>query len=273
MKTIRIDHDEDDLTLLQEVVRRAIGWLLNGMLAAAIAAAGALIYVAVSERADAQSDLGRQDRRLEVLGGNCRYGKVGNYVWHNTHYEHELDMTSGCALIAVSSVSRGSGLRLGWRVAYADLGLARANAVFPMRDEDQVSVLPSGTACDPDTGLGCIGRGYGAQNARGISLGYVAEHNLWGSVLGAELGVFGYYGRWRVHVAPEPPSTHDYPLDIDWAGWQLTPFVGVTFRRGYLIAMLRAYGRVRAAQHGCGGCSGIANSTALQAVVGVSAPF
>lgn len=211
--------------------------------------------------------------RFEALGGQCEYSYVGNFVWFNAAYPHDLDMTGSCALVAVSEVN-GERLRTGWRLAYVDTGLARTNSVFPMRDEDQAALTyPTGENCDANTGYGCIGRGYGSQNARGLSLGYVAEHDLWRATMGYEVGLFAYYGTWKVHIAPEAPSTQEWALDFDWAGWQLTPFVGVSARYGYAMAMVRFYGRLRAAEHGCGWCSGVANGVGTQALLGLSVPF
>jgi len=210
--------------------------------------------------------------RFEALGGQCQYGKVGNYVWFNEHYDHQLDMTSGCGLIAISKVSEGAGrMHLGWRLAYVDMGAARTNAVFPMLDPEQ-PFHPSGANCDPVTWQGCIGRGIGVQTARGISAGVVAEFDVWRARLGAELGIFAYEGIWRVTVQPEPPSNFA-GYSTEWRGPQATPFLGATARYGYGLLMMRAYSRIRAAEHDCVGCSGVAGKAAVQALIGLTFPF
>jgi len=210
--------------------------------------------------------------RFEALGGQCQYGKVGNYVWYNDHYDHALDLTSGCAMLAFSKITRASGkLRFGYRVAYADLGAARTNAVFPMLDPEQ-PFHPNGANCDPTTWKGCIGRGVGEQTARGISFGVIAEFDVKRVVVGAELGIFAYEGSWRVTVQPEPPSNFA-GYSVEWRGPQATPFIGATLRYGYGMAMVRALSRIRAAEHGCVGCSGVAGKTAVQALIGLSVPF
>ena len=211
--------------------------------------------------------------RFEALGGQCHYSKVGNYVWHNEHYPHELDMRSGCALIGISSVGRNDGnLALGWRIAYVDHGKATTNAVFPMRDDEQISVLPDGSNCNPITWNGCIGRGKGQQTARGLSFGVLAERKALGAAWEIEGGLFAYLGSWRVHIEPEAPSNF-HPVTYDWEGYQITPFVGFGVRDGYLMGIVRFYGRVRAAEHGCGVCSGVANSVGTQVGIGLSVPF
>ena len=211
--------------------------------------------------------------RFEALGGQCSYSKVGNYVWYNEHYQHELDMTGGCALIGVSKVARNQGnLAFGWRIAHVDFGKANTNAVFPMRDDEQISVLPDGSSCDPITWSGCIGRGKGQQTARGVSFGLLAERKALGASWEVEGGLFAYEGAWRVHIEPETPSSF-HPMTFDWEGYQVTPFIGFGVRYGYAMAMVRAYGRVRAAEHGCGVCSGVANGVGTQWLMGLSVPF
>lgn len=211
--------------------------------------------------------------RLEVLGGACKFGKVGNYVWYNEHYQHDLDLTSPCGIAAVSSVSRNLGtLHLGWRIAYVNMGKAKTNAVFPMRDDEQISVLPDGSNCNPITWNGCIGRGRGAQSAVGFSFGYLAQKDWLGATWDLEGGLFVYEGRWRVDIQPEAPSNF-HPVNNDWEGYQVTPFIGMSVRYGYAMAMVRSYGRIKAAEHGCGVCSGVANGTTYQVLMGLSKPF
>lgn len=229
-----------------------------------------LVLLASSASPDVR---GSEELRFEVLGGGCRYTEVGNYVWHNEAYPHHLDMTSACALIAVSKISRNAGdTHLGWRAAYFTMGKATTNAVFPMRDDEQISVLPDGSACDPVTWHGCIGRGYGTQSATGFTFGYVLQKDLWRMRFEVEGGLAVYEGRWRVDIRAEPPSKF-HQVQYDWEGYQITPYGALALRYGYAVAMLRGYGRIRAAEHGCGACSGVANGPAYQAMVGLSVPF
>lgn len=215
----------------------------------------------------------RAQVRLEVLGGQCQYGKVGNYVWYNEHYEHSLDMTAACSLVGVSRITGAYGYtHLGWRLAYVNMGSARTNAVFPMLDAEQTTVLPDGSNCNAANWRGCIGRGVGVQTARGISAGFIAERDLWGGRVGAEIGGFLYEGRWRISVAPQAPSQFQ-GYSEDWRGLQATPYIGVSARYGYAMAMVRSYLRIRAAEHGCVGCSGVAGKTATQTLIGLSITF
>ncbi|MGB7588179.1 MAG: hypothetical protein WBM00_05675, partial [Solirubrobacterales bacterium] len=159
--------------------------------------------------------------RFEALGGECQYGKAGNFIWYNEQYPHALDLTPRCGLLAVSKVTMlENGLQLGWRVAYVDLGSARTNAVFPMHDSEQ-SLAKESLRCDPATLHGCLGRGVGMQTARGFTFGYLAEHEFAAFTLGAEAGAYVYEGRWRVNVQPEPPSSFA-PVSFDWSGYQAT---------------------------------------------------
>jgi len=210
--------------------------------------------------------------RFEVLGGTCRYTPVGNGVWYTESYAHTLNMTSSCAFIGMALVKPSQDrIRTGYRVGYADLGVARTDAVFPMVDAEQAS-HPSGANCDPATFSGCLGRGRGEQQAKGLSLGYLAEMDASGAILGAEIGAFLYQGSWSVRITSEAGGTFK-PFTLDWSGVQISPYIGLTARYGYLTAMYRIYGSIRAAEHGCGGCSGVAQGKATQALIGLSVPF
>ena len=132
---------------------------LTLVLSAAAAALTLSMHASVStaqRRLDLLAGQVAAESRVEVLGGQCSYGKVGNYVWHNEHYPHTLDLTPGCGLMAISKVEPRTGrTALGWRLAYVDLGTARTNAVFPMLDAEQISVLPDGSRCNASTWYGC----------------------------------------------------------------------------------------------------------------------
>jgi len=257
---------EDDGADLKDDMLRAMWIVVYGFFVMVLLGAGITIYVALSWRAAAE------EPRVEILGGQCQYAKVGNYVWFNEHYDHQLDMTSGCGMLAISKITGRYGrAHLGWRLAYVDMGAARTNAVFPMLDPEQ-PFHPSGANCNPATWQGCIGRGVGVQTARGISAGVVAEFDVWRARLGAELGLFAYEGIWRVSVQPEPPSNFA-AYSVEWRGPQATPLLGATARYGYGLLMVRGYSRIRAAEHGCVGCSGVAGKTAKSAFLGLSIPF
>ena len=119
---------------------------------------------------------------------------------------------------------------------------------------------------------GCVGRGRGEQTAKGVSLGYVAEMRVSQAILGVEVGGFLYEGAWTVKITPEAGGTFT-PMLLDWSGYQFSPYIGLTANYGYLTAMVRVYGSIRAAEHGCGGCSGVAQGRATQALIGITVPF
>ena len=212
------------------------------------------------------------DLRVEALGGQCEYGKVGHRVWYSENYWHELSMQDGCVFLGLSSVDRGQGrMHFGWRLGYTDLGAARAAGVYPIKNEDEIT---DGRSCDLATGNGCLARGFGYQTARGVTAGGVVEFDAFkGSTIGVELGGFFYYGRWVVDVASYPDTSTFAGQHVDWAGWHATPYIGATFRYGYLMAMARRYERVKAAEHNCEGCSGVAGKEATQFLIGFSVPL
>jgi len=218
--------------------------------------------------------------RFEALGGTCRYSEVGNYIWQNDKYEINKSLSSGCGMLAVSSVPRNAGtVAFGWRVAYTELGTASIMGVYPLVDEEQKLPAFDGAACNPSTASGCLGRGYASQSARGVSAGWVGEWRAGPLLVGGELGLYVYDGEFNVTLYPEPKGARSVDwmsasgTHIRWRGIQATPFVGVTLRHEYLMAMVRVYGNVRAAEHGCGYCSGLAKGPLTQVLVGLSINF
>lgn len=211
--------------------------------------------------------------RVEALGGQCEYGKVGHRVWYSDNYWHEMDMKAGCVFLGLSSIDRGQGrMHFGWRVGYTDLGVAKANGIYPTKHEDEIT---DGLNCDPVTQHGCLAKGFGYQTAKGVTAGMVVEFDsIGGSTLGLEGGAFVYYGRFFVDLDTYPVSTASPGAwRADWAGWHATPFIGATFRYGYLMGMARRYERVKAAEHDCPACSGVAGKVATQFLLGLSVPF
>ena len=235
-----------------------------------IAGGLALLY---SPSARAELSLGNLGARLEMLGGQCKQGKIANGIWFQEQYPHNLDFSSHCAHVGFSFLTESHGpWSFGWRFAYVDLGTMRFDSVFTMRDDEYLLVY-DGANCNPSTMSGCLGHGRGDQRARGVSAGYLTERTVGPFILGAETGLFLYDGRFHVAIDDKGASSNVGPMQFNWRGYQLTPYVGTTARYGYLLLMAQIYGRVRAAENGCGGCSGFANGPAMKLSAGVSIPF
>ena len=215
---------------------------------------------------------GRAELRVEALGGECSYGKVGHKVWYSENYPHELDMKDGCIFLGLSKIDRGQGrMHFGWRLGYVDLGSASAHGIYPTMHEDEIT---NGLNCDKTTQHGCLAKGLGFQTTKGVTAGMVVEFDApMRSAIGLEGGLFGYYGRWTVDVAGYPDTSNMQHVHMDWSGWHATPYAGATFRYGYLMAMARSYMRVKAAEHNCEACSGVAGKVATQFLLGISVPL
>jgi len=231
----------------------------------------AVVLATTVSIARAESEL-----HFEALGGRCTYTEVGDGIWFNVKYDYKLDMRAGCSMLAISSMGRNAGsLALGWRVAYVDMGTAHAFGVYPTVEAEQALPAFDGLSCDPSTMSGCLMRGQVHQSARGFSFGYVAEWTVRGAQLGAEAGGLLYDGEVKIHLNPEPAGTWPRPgwADLRWRGTQATVYIGATVRYKYLLVSARDYGRIRAAQHGCGHCSGVAGGPLRQMLIGLSVPF
>ena len=237
------------------------------MSAKALAAAVVLLFLALSP---AHADLGA---RAEVFGGTCSQNAIGEGIWYQSAYPHTLDLSSGCASVGFSVLTGTSDeWSSGWRFAYVDLGTLRFDSRFAMRDDEQ-HLAPDGSACNLSTWSGCVGHGVGKQTARGLSIGHLVERDFGSVNLGADIGLFAYEGAFAVDIEGAGHGAHLSDLSIRWSGWQVTPYIGTMVRYGYAVAGVRWYGRVRAAEHGCGGCSGIANGPAYMTFAGLHVPF
>lgn len=209
--------------------------------------------------------------RLELLGGHCKVQPIGSGIWFQREYPHELELTSGCFQISISEILArrgqwGYGLRLG----YVDLGTTRMDSEFAVLDQEQ-HLVPNGDDCNPVTLSGCKGRGRSAQSVRGITLGALAERRTGSrTTVGLEGGLFLYSGSFDVSI-----DVHGMPAptrwDLHWQGEQVSPYFGVTLQHGPLLLLARVYTQIRAAEHGCGGCSGFTQGPA--GFVGVGATF
>lgn len=216
--------------------------------------------------------------RLEAQAGICKHGIADKGTWWNTDYPTNIDAESGCFSLGVSQITHEwRGYKLGWRASYLDFGRVSADNVFAMHDSEQFAGV-TGADCNPDTLHGCIGRGVMSQRTRGVTLGGLAERSFSGWTLGGEAGGYVYYSRFKVDVAPvETAGAWNRPASwpaggFDWAGWNFTPYVGVTAARGMFFATLRSYLTIRASES-CTGCTGITSGLSYQAIVGLQVPL
>lgn len=210
---------DDDESFINDLALRALGAISSVFLFATLAGAAALVYLKLVGDTRAQEERPALTKRLEVLGGACRYSEVGDGIWWNSKYPHTLDMQDWCGLLGVSSITKRAGsMATGWRLAYTSLGKARVHAVFPMVDAEQALPAFSGADCDRRTMSGCLGRGAGLQSARGISLGYAIENEIEPVVLGLEFGAFVYEGTWSVAIDPEPRGAGSHRVDLHCTG-------------------------------------------------------
>ena len=218
------------------------------------------------------SDL-RAELRLEALAGQCKQQEIGNGIWYQEQYPHHLDFSSGCASLGLSvlTASRGPWF-FGWRLAYVDLGKMRVDSVFTYRDDENRQVY-DGSGCDKSTFSGCLGRGRGEQQTRGLSAGFITERAVGPVVLGADVGLFLYDGRFHISIAGQ--GSHDKVdfMQFAWGGYRVTPYLGLTARYGDFLLTARRYNQVSAQEPNCNGCSGFANGHATQFNAGISIPL
>lgn len=209
------------------------------------------------------------DLRFEVLGGQCELTRDDNGVWHNTHYQTNVNLRDTCFQLGASATPWKLGAyNIGWRAAYVDFGRITTDSVMAARDEDQPH-NPDGKSCDRATMENCLIRTIGGGHARGVSLGGVAERAFGPVTIGAELGALVYYNNFTVAIHHWPANEYVYTWDLA-RGWMATPYAGATLQAGAFIAAARVYTKVTAHQSGCGGCSGIANGPAYQFTAGVT---
>lgn len=209
--------------------------------------------------------------RLELIGGQCKVHPIGTGIWFQREYPHTLELASGCFQISISEILMrrgkwGYGLRLG----YVDLGTARMDSEFAVLDQEQ-HLVPNGADCNQVTFSGCKARGRSAQRTQGFTLGALVERRTGSrTTLGLEGGLFVYSGSFDVTV-----DVHGMPQDtrwvLHWQGEQISPYFGATLQNGHLFMLARVYTQIRAAEHGCGGCSGFTKGPA--GFVGVGAAF
>jgi hypothetical protein len=212
--------------------------------------------------------------RLEALAGQCQAEPIGEGAWHSQYYPYELHLRSRCYQLSVSEITgQWHGWDTGLRLGYVDLGTMGLNALWWMRDEDFDS-RPDGMSCNPTTMQDCLGYGSLRQRVKGFALGGLLERDAMRYLrIGLEGGVFIYEGSFHVRAEPYPHPDTFTGWTGSYSGWQLSPYVGATINAGYLMISARVYTVVRAAEHGCGGCSGPTKGPATQITAGVSIPF
>ncbi len=211
--------------------------------------------------------------RLEALLGKCQQDAVGDGIWYHSAFPHTVETTSSCYAVGASAITATAGpWAFGIRANYVDLGAITATGIYPMNDHEFASP-PSGKDCNPRTFTGCLGKGTGTQRAYGVALGGLVERQVGGGVtLGLEAGAYFYRGTFSIIVYPQAPSRFE-PVQAHWSGLEVTPYLGLTARWGYLMAMGRVYTRIWANEHNCEHCTGFAYGPAYQLLAGVSIPL
>jgi len=274
---------EDDNVALWDIVRRALGLVAAGFLAAMLIGAGITIYVAVTSRATAEP-------RMEILAGTCKLSRSSEGSWWNDNYPTNIDLKSACGQIGWSDTPwKWRSWNAGYRVAYVNLGGYSTDSIMAVRDEDQFNNPPiDGSLCNHATGENCIMRTVGGGRTYGLTLGGVIEEDLAGFnmpaqprsafVLGYEAGLFLYHSYFAIDITPYPDPNAPVPYHEsphwDYArGWRISPYVGANIRYHWFILSGRAYSKITAHKMDCKGCSGVTDGPAYQVTAGFSIPF
>ena len=244
---------------------------LNRSRAALFTQLAALIAIAILGIAFARVTPAAEPLRLAAQAGLCEHGQAGKGTWWNDAYPTSIDLRSSCWQLGASRIERRyDWANVGWRLAYVDLGRYSADNQFAMRDEQQFTSFDP-EDCEPSMN-NCFGRGKINGRTRGISFTGLAERSYARLNLGLEAGAFVYYNRFDVAILPVHPGDFS-PHRHTWAGWLVTPVIGVTANYGHLFATARSYLDVKAHQSGCGGCSGITDGPAWQVTIGFQIPL
>jgi hypothetical protein len=222
---------------------------------------------------------GAEPLRLEAQVGQCEHGRAADGVWWSSYYPHQFDLRSSCWQLGASRLTGNwRGHNYGWRIAYVELGRVKTDATFTFIEPQYPG--ETGETCDPATYVGCLGRGQMRQRTRGLTAGGLLERQFAGWELGVEGGLYFYYSRFDALVTSVPDGSKLPPHHHYYGDWLMTPYLGLTARRGILFATARVYGVVEAHEHGkgasgrdCFGCTGITDGPAYQATVGIQISF
>jgi hypothetical protein len=193
--------------------------------------------------------------RAELSVGTCRYGRAQDGSWWSERYRHDFDYTVRCGIAALSAapwkLGRGS---IGWRVAWVDLGTAKADTDRLARDdEDQSGIRHNGDECNAETWQGCVGRWEQRGSAHGVSIGLLAERTHGRTTIGMEAGMYRFKSAWVVHgTLPAPGTCAACPIALlhwDMArAWHTTPYIGVMAEHRGWFAQLRRYSAIYASR-------------------------
>lgn len=213
----------------------------------------ALILLAAAALFGATLDARADGLRLEATYGMCKYGKGSDGSWRKDGYPTYTSLTNNCYGIGISQTPFPTiAGKLGYRVSYIDFGLARADAVVPMRD-DEANSYPDGNHCDTSTWSGCLGYYSQGGRAKGVSFGPILEQTFKYGTLGAEAGFYFYHSNWNVHAILPYSDCGGTCQQQAWewdgaSGYHLSPYLGLTYSFHGFFVQYRRYTNIYASQ-------------------------
>jgi len=248
---------------------------LNRSRPAAFAQLAALIAIALLGATLSRVTPAAEPLRIEAQAGVCKQGLREDGIWWNSTYPVDNDMRSSCWQLGVSQVPwHRWNTGFGWRLAWVELGRFHANNLVPAWDDQSFSGI-SGKDCDVETRRGCVYRAKINGRTRGVSFGGLAERQIEGWTLGVETGLYLYNSNFKVSLTNSDPEKPLPPMSMTWGDPIVTPYLGMTIRRGIFLATVRGYGNVTAHERAtdCIACSGINHGPAWQATIGFQVPL
>lgn len=225
-----------------------------------------------------KADFGKSESSVRIEGsvGYCQHHLAPDSSWSYRdwgQYQTHMNIKPKCGQLGLSILPfESGGVKLGFRVAYVDLGTIRADNTYPVDEPAYFHAKETGTPVKSETA-----RFQGVGRSRGLTLGLAAESRAYGIDVGGEGGLALLRNTW--HVEFPGGATTQAGCRTDWAcadSNQVTPYVGVNVRYGYVFLSVRKYMSVHASNSGEGIRSLFIGPTAgptVQATVGLSIPL